>query len=66
MKALKRETTIANRFPEALRLPSKAGTTGSGGRSIFIFSFVFLSVLGVSAVDLPFLCVPPCPSWLSP
>src|SRR4030088_3572492 len=43
MKALKRETTIANRRPAALSPPSIAGTAGSGGRSIFIFSFVVLS-----------------------
>src|SRR5258708_3874753 len=40
MKALKRETTIANRFPAALRLPSRAGVARSGGRSSFIFTFV--------------------------
>src|SRR5580704_19062698 len=40
MKELKRETTIAKRFPAALRLPSTAGTPGWGGCSSFIFSFV--------------------------
>src|SRR5260370_39191635 len=44
MKALKRETTIANRRPAALSPPSIAGIAGSEGCSIFIFSFVFLSV----------------------
>jgi hypothetical protein len=53
MKALKRETTMANRLPTALRPPSIAGIAASGGRSILIFAFVFLSVLGVSAVDFP-------------
>jgi hypothetical protein len=45
MKALKRETTIANRLPAAFSSPSIAGIAGSGGRSTFIFSFVvFLCV----------------------
>src|ERR1700675_2087722 len=44
MKALNRETTMANRRPAALSPPSMAGTAGSGGRSIFIFPFVVLSV----------------------
>jgi hypothetical protein len=52
MNELKREMTIANRFPAALSPPSMAGTGASGGRSIFIFSFVFLSVSSVSAVNL--------------
>src|ERR1700733_597958 len=43
MKALKRETTRAKRIPAAPSPPSMAGTAGSGGRSNFIFSFVFLS-----------------------
>src|SRR3982074_2820455 len=43
MKALKRETTTANRLPAPLSPPSTAGISGSGGRSIFIFSFVVLS-----------------------
>jgi hypothetical protein len=51
MNELNRETTMAKRLPAALRPPSMAGTAGSGSRSILIFAFVFLSVLGVSAVD---------------
>src|SRR5579871_196335 len=37
IKALKRETTIAKRLPEASRLPSSAGMEGSGGDSILSF-----------------------------
>src|SRR6202163_4736016 len=44
MKALNRETTIAKRLPSALRPPSIAASAGSRGSSIFIFSFVVLSV----------------------
>src|SRR5208283_4029053 len=40
MKALKRETTIANLFPAPLSPPSIAGIAASEGCSIFIFSFV--------------------------
>src|ERR1700694_2557069 len=43
MKELKRDTTIAKRFPVPLSPPSTAGISGLDGRSIFIFSFVFLS-----------------------
>src|ERR1017187_6663781 len=39
MKALKRETTMANRFPAALRLPSREGIAGSGGDSTFNLVF---------------------------
>src|SRR5580658_435293 len=57
MKALKRETTRAKRIPTALSPPSMAGTAGSGGRSNFIFSFVFLSAtrrLSGESVSLAF------------
>src|ERR1700687_1443238 len=54
MKELKRETTIANRFREALSPPSIAGTAASGSRSIFISSFrAFLHFQSFS----PGLCV---------
>src|SRR6266404_3886439 len=43
MKALNRETTMANRRPAAPSPTSIAGTAGSGGRSIFILSFVVFS-----------------------
>src|SRR5215471_21429595 len=52
MNALKRETTIANRFPRASRLPAIAGTSGSGGCSSLMFLPVLTSVS---------LC--PCGAW---
>ena len=50
MKALKRETTIANRFPSPLRLPSIAANGGSGGASILNALF-FLSPICSSLAD---------------
>jgi hypothetical protein len=59
MNALNRETTIANRFPAPLSLPSIAATAGLGGRSELIFFFRdFLRDSGVSVVNAVCLCVP--------
>jgi hypothetical protein len=54
MKALKRETTIAKRLPEASSEPSSAEMTGCGGSSIFNFIFfvVTASLRGGFAFDV--------------
>ena len=54
MNALKRDTTIANRFPAPQSSPSIAAISGSGTRSTMILFFVTRS---------PYLCVPRCPLW---
>lgn len=44
INALNREITIAKRLPEALREPSRAGSSGAGGLSITISrSFLFVA-----------------------
>jgi hypothetical protein len=43
MNALKRATTIANRFPVALNEPSAERTTGAGGGSMVSLIFFFVT-----------------------